>query len=199
MRRCVLSVFAAVLVTAAVLFAVMRPHSAAARRQHASRAPTAAQGARLDPAHFSALRSASTLVAGLPTAVQHVGIEYRPAAGQVHRLGPSGMVAAWVHGGEVCEAESSSWGCVPPQPGPVELTAEDPDVVGAGEPPRALGLAVDGVVDVRVTLDDGRRMHAAPVDNSYSIDLPADALPPYSMTVEATMSDGSVFRTHVPR
>lgn len=199
MRRYVVMVVPVLLVTATVLFAVLRPHSAAARRGHTARTPTAAQVARLDPTHFSALRTASTLVAGVPAAAQHVGVEYRPAAGQAHRLGPSGIVVAWVHGGEVCEAESSSWGCVPPQPGPVELTAEDPDVVGAGEPPRALGLAVDGVVDVRVTLDDGRTMHAAPVANFYSIDLPADALPPYSMTVEATMSDGSVFRTHVPR
>jgi len=199
MRRCVVMALPAMLVAGAVLFAVLRPHNAAARRQHASRTPTAAQTARLDPAQFSALRSVATLVAGLPDAARGVGAGYRPEAGQVHRLGPNGIVLAWLHGGEVCEAEASSWECVPPQPGPIELTAEDPDVVSAGEPPRALGLAVDGVVDVKVTLDDGRTMHAAPVDNFYSIDLPADARPPYPMTIAATMSDGSVFRTHVPR
>src|SRR2546423_14448742 len=118
----------ALLVTAAVLFAVLRPHSAAARRGHAARRPAAAQVARLDPTHFSALRSSSTLGAGVPAAAQHVGLEYRPAAEEGHRLGPGGIVVAWGHGREVCEAESSSWGCVPPQPGPVELTAEDPDV-----------------------------------------------------------------------
>ena len=191
---------AGMLVSAAVLFAALRPHSAAGGRQRlAAPAMTAAQSARLEPANFGALHTAATLVGGVPRAAETVGLDYRPTPGQVHRLGPNGMMLAWLHGTEVCEAEASGWGCVPSQPGPIELTAEDPDVVGQGQPPRALGLAVDGVVDVKVILDDGRSAHAAPVDNFYSIELPADAKPPFPMTVEAAMSDGSVYRTHVPR
>jgi hypothetical protein len=159
---------------------------------------TLASTARLDPAHLAALHTDRTAVADVPELTRMIGAGATPAPGQAHRLGPDGMTFAWVNEGAICEAQASSGGCVPPTDRPIEVTIADPDAIGKGQPERVMGLAADGVASVLVTLADGRKLHAAPVDNFYAILLPDDVTPGLAMSVLATMADGSTYSEHVP-
>jgi hypothetical protein len=168
---------------------VLRPHDVGAARTSITLASTA----RLDPAHLAALHTARTAVAGVPDLTRMIGATATPAAGEAHRLGPDGMTLAWGNQGAICEVQVSSGGCVPPTDRPIEVTIADPDAVGKGQPERVMGLAADGVASVMVTLTDGRKLHAAPVDNFYAIPLPDDVTPGVAMNVVATMTDGSTY------
>jgi hypothetical protein len=75
----------------------------------------------------------------------------------------------------------------------IDWTINDPDGPGTGSPARVIGLAVDGVTSVEVTLEDGRATSAAPVDNFYEVSLPNDALPWDVATVVARLANGTAF------
>jgi hypothetical protein len=159
---------------------------------------TLASTARLDSAHLAALHTDRTAVAGVPELTRMIGARATPAPGAAHRLGPDGMTLAWANQGAICEVQVSSGGCVPPTDRPIEVTIADPDAVGKGQPERVMGLAADGVASVLVTLADGRKLNAAPIDNFYAIPLPDDVTPGIGMSVVATMADGSTYSERRP-
>jgi hypothetical protein len=173
---------------------ILRPHNVGAARTSTTLASTA----RLDPAHLAALHTDRTAVAGVPELTRMIGPGATPAPGAAHRLGPDGMTLAWANQGAICEVQASSGGCVPPTDRPIEVTIADPDAVGKGQPERVMGLAADGVASVVVTLADGRKFDAAPVDNFYAIPLPDDVTPGVGMSVVATMADGSTYSEQRP-
>jgi hypothetical protein len=192
MRRNLRYAAAAALALGAVagtLMIILRPHNVGAARSSTTLASTA----RLDPAHLAALHTDRTAVAGVPDLTRMIGADATPAPGEAHRLGPDGMTLAWANRGAICEVQVSSGGCIPPTDRPIEVTIADPDAVGKGQPERVMGLAADGVASVAVTLADGRKLQAAPVDNFYAIPLPDDVTPGVAMNVVATMADGSTY------
>jgi hypothetical protein len=56
-----------------------------------------------------------------------------------------------------------------------------------------MGVAIDGVTRISVTLRDGRTAAETPVANFYFVDLPADARPWDVKTVTATLADGTTY------
>ena len=90
------------------------------------------------------------------------------------------MAFAWVHAGAVCSSADIASGCADPSPSTehgIDITISDPDLIRAGRPAQVAGLAVDSVVHVTATLNDGLTLSAVPVDNWYDITLPETAAP----------------------
>jgi hypothetical protein len=170
-RRIVLLAFGVVLAGAGAAAGVMR---AGARTS----SPLA-----LVPANFAALNAADTVRPG-PTSPS--------ASGEVHALG-GGKAFAWNHAGEVCWSSGIASGCADPSPvndHGIDVTIDDPDVIRQGEPAQVVGLAVDSIVRVTATLEDGRALSAAPVDNWYEIELPDTAAPWDIVRVSAQVRSG---------
>jgi hypothetical protein len=72
----------------------------------------------------------------------------------------------------------------------IDVTIEDPDLIGQGEPAQIVGLAVDSIVRVTATLENGEILSAAPVDNWYEIKLPDTAAPWDVARVSAQVRSG---------
>src|SRR5438034_8427203 len=116
----------------------------------------------LIPANFAALNTASTALPGLPAQADGPSSAYGPAPGTVHSLG-RGMAFAWVHAGAVCSSADIASGCADPSPSTehgIDITISDPDLIRGGRPAQVAGLAVDSVVHVTATLNDGSTLSA---------------------------------------
>ena len=159
---------------------------------------SAAPAWRLSAEDLSGLRSEASRIPNVPQAARMIGPAYTPTAGEVHRIGPGERAFAWIHAGQVCYVQSFGGGCVPPLPAPISLTVADPDIVGEGQPATALGLAIDDVVAVEVTLVDGRKAAGAPVRNFFYVELPTGAAPWQAASIEARMADGSTYTERLP-
>ena len=156
-----------------------------------------ANPAALVASNLSALRSPATRLADLPAGAQAPSRELSPAAGAVHSLG-RGKAAAWETGAQVCFAMGPFAGCVANTPKTrrgISSALVDPDQIGSGIPAAATGLAVDGVVGVTATLDDGRTLSTAPVENWYEIQLPDGIAPWQVRQVVATFRNGDSITT----
>jgi hypothetical protein len=133
----------------------------------------------LVPANFAALHAAETLSPDVPSEKQGPGATERPAPGAVHALG-RGKAFAWDRDGVVCWSAGITSGCADPSPGTehgIDVTVGDRDLIRQGEPAQVYGLAVDSIVRVTATLQDGTTLTAVPVDNWYQIELPDTAAP----------------------
>jgi hypothetical protein len=145
----------------------------------------------LVPANFAALGAAGTVRPG-PT--------NQPAPGVVHALG-RGKAFAWTHDGEVCWFSGIASGCADPSPGNdhgIDVTIDDPDLIRQGEPAQVVGLAVDSIVGITVTLEDGQTLSAVPVDNWYEVKLPDTAAPWDVARVSAQVRSGQSIFVDVP-
>src|SRR5919197_2520649 len=130
----------------------------------------------LIPENIAALTSAQTRLPGLPGHARAVGLgKFSPTAGTVHALGAGAL--AWTRRGRVCFYQRLSAGCIADSNRPLIVVFGDQDVVGAGAPPRASGMATDAVKSVVVRLDDGRTRTGPVVRNFYDIKLPEDVGP----------------------
>ena len=146
----------------------------------------------LTPGNFTALRAAETARADVPTAVHSPAPGYGPAAGTVHALG-RGKAFAWIREGAVCWSSGVAAGCANADATGsrgFDAVISDADEVGRGEPTRVAGLAVDEVVSLTATLEDGSALTAAPHDNWYEITLPGSAAPWDVDSVSARLRSG---------
>jgi hypothetical protein len=137
----------------------------------------------LVPANFAALNAANTARRG-PTSPS--------ASGETHVLG-GGKAFAWNDDGEVCWSSGIASGCADPSPvndHGIDVTIDDPDLIRQGEPAQVVGLAVDSIVRVTATLEDGQTLSAAPVDNWYEITLPDTTAPWDVARVSAQVRSG---------
>jgi hypothetical protein len=157
-RKILLFAFGVVLAGAGAAAGVMRAGTGAS-------SPLA-----LVPANLTALNAADTI---------RPGVTKQSEPGQVHALG-RGKAFAWNQDGEVCWSSGIASGCADPSPGAehgVDVTVADPDMIRQGEPAWIGGLAVDSIVRVTATLENGQTLSAVPVDNWYEIELPDTAAP----------------------
>jgi hypothetical protein len=121
--------------------------------------------------------------------------ELAPGASAIHSLG-HGKAVAWNHAGQICWSAGQFAGCEPTNlPRGIEAFLSDPDQVGAGLPARVSGVAVDGVVKVIATRDDGSTLAVSPSANWYEIELPDGASPWSVPKVEAVFADGTSITT----
>jgi hypothetical protein len=176
-RRILLLAFGLVLAGAGAAAGVMRAGAGAS-------SPLA-----LVPANLAALNAADTIRPGGQT-----------APGGVHALGRD-RAFAWNDDGKVCWSSGIASGCADPSPGAehgIDVTVADPDRIRQGEPARIGGLAVDSIVRVTATLEDGRTFAAVPVDNWYEIKLPDTAAPWDVARVSAQVRSGHSVAVDVP-
>jgi hypothetical protein len=156
------------------------------------------RGVGLVPGNVAALTSAQTRLAGVPSDVRGRTGDLAPRAGTVHRLG--GGAVAWVMAGRICWSRPHGGGCLPylPEsiPKPLDWTVGDPDLVGAGAPPRVWGIATDEVMSVTAHLDDGRSVTVEPVGNFYDLELP-DVPPWTKLTLVAELEVGTSYSERV--
>jgi hypothetical protein len=145
----------------------------------------------LTAATISALSDPATVVRSVPPEVDAMGAQSQPDPGELHQLGYGAY--AWRLGDNTCWATKLAGGCLPRLEQPIAWTIKDPDASGSGASALVFGLAVDGVQTVTATLSSGREVSAAPVDNFYVIELPADADPEDVTEVRATLLGDSVF------
>jgi hypothetical protein len=141
-------------------------------------------------ANFAALNSAETVRRG-PTD--------GATPGRAHALG-RGKAFAWEHDGAVCWSAGIASGCADPSPANehgIDMTVSDPDLIRQGEPARVAGLAVDSIVRVTATLQDGTTLSAVPVDNWYEITLPETSAPWDVTRVSATGRSGRIISVDV--
>ena len=176
-RRILLLAFAVIFAGAGAAAGVMRAGAGAS-------SPLA-----LVPANFAALNAADT-----------IRPEKQSAPGEVHVLG-RGKAYAWNHDGEVCWSSGIASGCADPSPATehgIDVTIADPDSIRQGEPAWIGGLAVDSTVRITATLEDGRTLATAPVDNWYEIKLPNTAAPWDVARVSAQVRSGQSISLDVP-
>jgi hypothetical protein len=131
----------------------------------------------LIPGNFAALNSSATVRPALPSQAPGPAPGYAPAPGTLHALG-RGNAFAWIHNSAVCWTAGIAGGCADPSPSTehgIDITLSDPDSSRQGQPAEVSGLAVDGVVQVTVTLKDGTTLSTTPTNNWYEITLPSDA------------------------
>jgi hypothetical protein len=137
----------------------------------------------LVPANLAALNAADTI---------RPEVTKQSAPGGVHALG-RGKAFAWNQDGEVCWSSGIASGCADPSPRAehgIDVTVGDPDMIQQGEPAWIGGLAVDSIVRVTATLENGQTLSAVPVDNWYEIELPDRAAPWDVARVSAQVRSG---------
>ena len=178
-RRILLLAFGVVLAGAGAAVGVMRAGAGAS-------SPLA-----LVPANLAALNAADTI---------SPGVTKPEVPGVVHALG-RGKAFASSHDGEVCWSSGIASGCADPSLGAehgIDVTVGDSDTIRQGEPAWIRGLAVDSIVRVTATLEDGRTFSAVPVDNWYEIRLPSTAAPWDVARVSAQVRSGERISLDVP-
>lgn len=146
----------------------------------------------LVPTNFTALNAASTEVPSASSETSSPPAAYGPAPGALHALG-HGKAFAWVHAGAVCAHSSVFEGCADPSPSTehgIDITISDEDLLRQGKPAHVSGLAVDSVVRVTATLEDGSAVSTAPIDNWYDLTLPDGAAPWDVVRVAARTASG---------